>query len=95
MFLIQKLLQEYLKHTCRYLEKQNLLNCLYQLQIFTGDSIRAAMTCIRFYKDNVRTFTELNERVNFLLQAEEHLKQNLEQQQWVEVAAGWYKTFLF
>lgn len=46
------------------------------------------MACIYFYKENTRSFLELVQRVNYLQQAEMHLNQNLEQQQWVEVAPG-------
>lgn len=75
-------------HICRTLEKQNRLHSLYQLQLFIGDCIRAAVTCIKFYKENARSFSELVDRENYLQQAEMHLNQDLEQQQWVEVAAG-------
>lgn len=72
---------------CRTLEMQYKLHSLYQLQLFIGDCVRAAVTSIKFYKENARTFSELIERENYLQQAEMHLNQDLEQQQWVEVAA--------
>lgn len=53
-----------------------------------GDYIRAAMTCIRFYQENVKCFTDLVGNVNFLHRAEGHLKEVLVQDQWVEVASG-------
>ncbi|CAH1163868.1 unnamed protein product [Phaedon cochleariae] len=81
-----ELWKEYLRSICRHLEKQKLLHSLYQLQQFMGDYIRAAMTCIRFYQENADTFKDLVSNTNFLLTAEEHLKQGLEQEQWVEVA---------
>lgn len=65
-----------------------MLHSLYQLQLFLGDYIRAAMTCIRFYQENVKNFSDLLSRVNYLHAAEKHLKQVLEQDQWVEVASG-------
>lgn len=65
-----------------------MLHSLYQLQLFLGDYIRAAMTCIRFYQENAKNFTDLTSKVNFLHSAEKHLKQILEQDQWVEVASG-------
>lgn len=80
--------KEYLRQICRHLEKQNMLNSLYQLQLYMGDYIRAAMTCIRFYQENVSNFTDFATKTNFLHKAEEHLKQVLEQEQWVEVASG-------
>ncbi|RZC39217.1 zinc finger FYVE domain-containing protein 26, partial [Asbolus verrucosus] len=79
--------KDYLKQVCRHLEKQQLLNCLYQLQLYIGDYVRASMTCIRFYQDKVKTFTELSNNVNYLHKGEEHLKQVLEQEQWVEVTS--------
>lgn len=65
-----------------------MLHSLYDLQVCIGDYVRAAMSCIMFYRNNVKTFSELNNRTEQLLKAEEHLKQALEQQQWVEVATG-------
>lgn len=78
--------KDYLKSLCRHLEAQNLINSLYQLQIYIGDYVRAAMTCIRFYQDNAKTFTELCSNTNFLKTTEEHLKQRLEQEQWVDIS---------
>lgn len=52
-----------------------------------GDFVRAAMTCIKFYQDGVRTYSELNSRIHHLHKAQEHLQQELEQEQWV-VATG-------
>lgn len=80
--------KDHLKHTCRYLEQQKLLNCLYQLQLYIGDYVRAAMTCIRFYQENSRRFFDLANNVSHLYRAEEHLKQVLEQEQWIEVTSG-------
>lgn len=65
-----------------------MLHSLYQLQQFMGDFIRAAMTCIRFYQDNAKCFTDLLANVNFLQRAEGHLREVLVQDQWVEVASG-------
>lgn len=62
-----------------------MLNLLYNLQLFVCDYVRAAMTCIRFYKEGATNFTELNDREHLLLSAESHLKQELQQEQWVKV----------
>ncbi|KAL3287111.1 hypothetical protein HHI36_001592 [Cryptolaemus montrouzieri] len=78
--------KNYLRQLCHHLEKQKLLHCLYQLQLFMGDYMRAAMTCIRFYQENTYNFSDLSRKNNFLLKAEEHMKQIHEQEQWVEVA---------
>ncbi|CAH1984730.1 unnamed protein product [Acanthoscelides obtectus] len=79
--------KDYLRHLCRHLEKQNMLHSLYQLQQYMGDYIRAAMTCVRFYQENISTFSDLINNTNFLNKAEEHLKHVIEQEQWIEVAA--------
>ncbi|CAG9863410.1 unnamed protein product [Phyllotreta striolata] len=78
--------KDYLRHICRHLEKHNMLHSLYQLQQFMGDSIRAAMTCIRFYQDNALNFQDLRNNVQYLHKAEEHLNHGVEQEQWVDVA---------
>ncbi|VEN53692.1 unnamed protein product, partial [Callosobruchus maculatus] len=79
--------KDYLRHLCRHLEKQNMLHSLYQLQQYMGDYIRAAMTCVRFYQENISNFSDLMNNMNFLTKAEEHLKHVIEQEQWIEVAA--------
>ena len=65
-----------------------MYNCLYALQQFVGDYVRAAMTCIKFYTINVATFRELAARVEHLTKVRKHLRQALEQKQCVEVDAG-------
>ncbi|KAJ8925266.1 hypothetical protein NQ315_009094 [Exocentrus adspersus] len=79
--------KEYLQNICRHLEKHNMLHSLYQLQQFMGDFVRAAMTCIRFYQDNVKCFSDLLANASFLQKAEEYLRAVLVQDQWVEVAS--------
>ncbi|KAJ8962783.1 hypothetical protein NQ318_001182 [Aromia moschata] len=78
--------KNYLSALCRHLEEQQMLHCLYQLQQFMGDYIRAAMTCIRFYQEHAQNFSDLSNNVKFLHKAEEHLKRVQEQEQWVNVA---------
>ncbi|XP_050296333.1 zinc finger FYVE domain-containing protein 26 homolog [Anthonomus grandis grandis] len=75
--------KEHLRQICCHLEKRNYLNCLYQLQLYMGDYIRAAMTCIRFYEEKAQAFTDLVKNSNFLKQYMEHLAQSKEQEQWV------------
>ncbi|KAK9880596.1 hypothetical protein WA026_011836 [Henosepilachna vigintioctopunctata] len=82
-----ELWKNYLRKLCRHLEKQKLLHCLYQLQLFMGDYARAAMTCILFYEEGANSFSDLARKNHFLLKAEEHLKQMFEEDEWVEVAA--------
>lgn len=80
--------KDYLNNICRHLEKQNLLHSLYQLQQFMCDYVRASMTCIKFYTENAYTFSELFTRVKYLYKSQEHLRQELDQEQWIEVTAG-------
>ncbi|XP_076765550.1 zinc finger FYVE-type containing 26 spastizin [Xylocopa sonorina] len=68
----------YLIYTCHSLEKRQYLNILYHLQLFMKDSVRAAMTCIRFYLNEVRNYTDLNGRTKFLLDAQKHLESELQ-----------------
>nr|XP_022905639.1 zinc finger FYVE domain-containing protein 26 homolog [Onthophagus taurus] len=89
--------KEYIKSLCIYMEKQAMFNSLYQLQQFIGDFVRAALTCIKFYSSDVTSFSELNTRNEFLYKAQEHLKQVLEQEQWVDVTTvktSFYGSFL-
>lgn len=86
--IIKMLFQNHIRHICIYLEKHSMLHSLYQLQQFVGDFVRAAMTCIKFYSYEVTSFEELNNRVEYLINAQEHLKQELEQEQWVDVQSG-------
>ena len=69
--------KKYLVFICRNLEKRRLLNTLYHLQLFMKDYIRAAMTCIRFYKNEASTYTDLCERTHLLLEAQGHLEAEL------------------
>lgn len=55
-----------------------------------GDYIRAAMTCVRFYTENVNNFTDLVNNIHFLAKAEEHLRHGIEQEQWIELAPGMF-----
>ncbi|KOC64689.1 Zinc finger FYVE domain-containing protein 26 [Habropoda laboriosa] len=70
--------KKYLIYVCHSLEKRQYLNILYQLQLFMKDYIRAAMTCIRFYLNEVNNYTELCTRVHFLLDAQKHLESELQ-----------------
>lgn len=81
----------YLKAVCRHLELNSMYNVLYQLQIFICDFVRAAMTCIKFYQENASSFKELLDREEYLQMAQNHLKQELEQEQWVQVTPGTFK----
>ncbi|XP_025020021.1 zinc finger FYVE domain-containing protein 26 isoform X1 [Python bivittatus] len=64
----------YLIAACKHLQKKNYYNILYELQQFMKDQIRAAMTCIRFFTDKAKSYTELKERQKWLLKVKDHLK---------------------
>ncbi|XP_076637977.1 zinc finger FYVE-type containing 26 spastizin [Colletes latitarsis] len=70
--------KKYLICVCHSLERRQYLNILYQLQLFMKDSIRAAMTCIRFYCNEVSNYTDFCIRKNFLLDAQKHLESELQ-----------------
>lgn len=70
--------KDYIMSTCKYLERRRAFNCLYHLQILTGDLIRAAMTCIKFYLDCSGNYTELHAKAHHLANAKNHLQTELE-----------------
>ncbi|XP_034940006.1 uncharacterized protein Sptz [Chelonus insularis] len=69
--------KKYLIFTCHNLEKKQLLNTLYQLQLFMKDYVRAAMTCIRFYVMDASSYADICLRNHFLLNAQKHLEAEL------------------
>jgi zinc finger FYVE domain-containing protein 26 len=73
----------YLIHTCKYLEKKKAFNSLYQMQTNVGDRIRAALTCIDFYCDGVKNYTELHSKASHLNEAKSHLLTELEKVEWM------------
>ncbi|XP_075145264.1 zinc finger FYVE-type containing 26 spastizin [Haematobia irritans] len=74
-----------LLQTCRYLETQNLLNSLYELQILLKDPIRACMTCIKFYSMNCENFQQLNLNAQHLRNARMHLQSELDNAEWEKI----------
>nr|XP_012139168.1 PREDICTED: uncharacterized protein LOC100875153 isoform X2 [Megachile rotundata] len=70
--------KKYLIYVCHSLEKKQYLNILYQLQLFMKDSVRAAMTCIRFYLQEITSYTDLCARTHFLIDAQRHLESELQ-----------------
>ncbi|KAM5175812.1 zinc finger FYVE domain-containing protein 26 isoform 1-T1 [Callospermophilus lateralis] len=64
----------YLIAACQHLQKKNYYNILYELQQFMKDQVRAAMTCIRFFSHKAKSYTELGEKLSWLLKAKDHLK---------------------
>nr|XP_031309771.1 zinc finger FYVE domain-containing protein 26 isoform X1 [Camelus dromedarius]XP_031309772.1 zinc finger FYVE domain-containing protein 26 isoform X1 [Camelus dromedarius] len=70
---------KYLIAACQHLQKKNYYHILYELQQFMKDQVRAAMTCIRFFSHNAKTYTELGEKLSWLLKAKDHLKVYLQE----------------
>ncbi|KAM6171570.1 zinc finger FYVE domain-containing protein 26 isoform 1-T1 [Erethizon dorsatum] len=64
----------YLIAACQHLQKKNFYHILYELQQFMKDQVRAAMTCIRFFSHKAKSYTELGEKLSWLLKAKDHLK---------------------
>ncbi|XP_073823678.1 zinc finger FYVE-type containing 26 spastizin isoform X2 [Musca autumnalis] len=77
--------QPILLQTCRYLETQNLLNSLYELQILLKDPIRAAMTCVKFYSMDCENFQQQNFNAQHLHNARMHLQSELDNAQWEKI----------
>uniref|UniRef100_A0ABM5FA00 Zinc finger FYVE domain-containing protein 26 n=1 Tax=Pogona vitticeps TaxID=103695 RepID=A0ABM5FA00_9SAUR len=79
----------YLIAACKHLQKKNYYHILYELQQFMKDQVRAAMTCIRFFTHNAKSYTELGERQKWLLKVKDHLKIYLQE---VSRSSGRKKT---
>nr|XP_036858515.1 zinc finger FYVE domain-containing protein 26 isoform X2 [Manis javanica] len=74
---IDPTLESWGKHliaACQHLQKKNYYHILYELQQFMKDQVRAAMTCIRFFSHKAKTYTDLGEKLSWLLKAKDHLK---------------------
>uniref|UniRef100_A0A670Z0U2 Zinc finger FYVE domain-containing protein 26 n=1 Tax=Pseudonaja textilis TaxID=8673 RepID=A0A670Z0U2_PSETE len=69
----------YLIAACKHLQKKNYYHILYELQQFMKDQVRAAMTCIRFFTEKAKSYTELKERQKWLLKVKDHLKVYLQE----------------
>lgn len=50
--------------------------------------MRAAITCIKFYQENIKSFSDLARKSKYLRKAEEHINQMHEQDEWIEVTSG-------
>ncbi|XP_061394089.1 zinc finger FYVE domain-containing protein 26 homolog [Musca vetustissima] len=77
--------QPTLLQTCRYLETQNLLNSLYELQILLKDPIRASMTCVKFYTMDCENFQQQLLNAQHLHNARMHLQSELDNAQWEKI----------
>ncbi|XP_031621433.1 zinc finger FYVE domain-containing protein 26 homolog [Contarinia nasturtii] len=79
--------KDYIIQMCLMLEKRKLLNSLYQVQLLLKDTIRASMTCVRFYTMDCVTYQDLRNNIHHLMNAQQHLKSELELCQWEEIKA--------
>lgn len=77
--------KEYIMQTCLMLEKRNFLNSLYQVQLLLKDTVRASMTCVRFYSMGCASYQDLKNNAHHLMAAQKHLKSELELCQWEEI----------
>ncbi|XP_071447606.1 uncharacterized protein [Hetaerina americana] len=71
---------------CRTLERRGMLQVLYKLQVFAGDNVRAAMTCIRFYCRDAASFSQMKQNCVHLRNAQRHMEDELAKDGWVEGA---------
>ncbi|KTG45236.1 hypothetical protein cypCar_00014961 [Cyprinus carpio] len=71
----------YLLSACQLLQRRGHYHSLYQLQQFMMDHVRAAMTCIRFFSHGAQSYLQLGEQQRWLIQAKEHLRTYLQEQQ--------------
>ncbi|XP_058811668.1 zinc finger FYVE domain-containing protein 26 homolog [Topomyia yanbarensis] len=78
--------KNYIIHTCRYLETNRMLNCLYNLQLLLRDPIRASMTCVRFYSMDAKNFIDLEANTFHLKNSVAHLQAELELCNWEEIS---------
>lgn len=60
-----------------------MFNVLYQIQVWMSDHIRAAMTCIHFYRNKASSYSDLVSNLSHLEMALLHLQTALKQ------PAGW------
>lgn len=84
--------KDYIIQICLMLEKRNLLNSLYQVQLLLKDTIRASMTCVRFYAVNCTAYQDLRNNVHHLMNAQQHLISELELCQWEEIKTQTKRT---
>lgn len=78
--------KNYIIQICHTLEKRNNWNSLYQVQLLLKDTVRASMTCVRFYTMKCNTYRELQDNAFHLMNAQRHLKSELELCQWEEIS---------
>ncbi|KAF7710798.1 hypothetical protein HF521_009670 [Silurus meridionalis] len=72
---------KYLMPACQMLQRKGYYHTLYQLQQFMMDHVRAAMTCIYFFKRGAHSYVQLGDQQRWLVRAKEHLRAFLQEQQ--------------
>lgn len=77
--------KNYIIQICHMLEKRNYYNSLYQVQLLLKDTVRASMTCVKFYTMKCSTYQDLRNNAFHLLNAEKHLRSELEMCKWEEI----------
>ncbi|XP_072751238.1 uncharacterized protein Sptz isoform X2 [Anoplolepis gracilipes] len=70
--------KKYLIFVCHFMERKQYWHILYQIQLFMKDCIRASMTCIYFYTNEVNSYLDLYNRVHLLQDAQKHLESELQ-----------------
>uniref|UniRef100_UPI00358E2D5C zinc finger FYVE domain-containing protein 26 n=1 Tax=Myxine glutinosa TaxID=7769 RepID=UPI00358E2D5C len=92
LFELDPLLQSWssiLVASCKHLNRRGLHHSLLHLQRFMKDDIRAAMTCIRFFRRGAISYADLFRRLPHLEEAKTHLKAALsEPQAWPSTVFG-------
>ncbi|KAG8225133.1 hypothetical protein J437_LFUL006157 [Ladona fulva] len=68
---------------CRLLERRGMLHILYTAQVFSEDNVRAAMTCIRFYCNDVSSYSQMRQNCVHLHNAQKHMEDELASVGWV------------
>ncbi|XP_071549436.1 uncharacterized protein Sptz [Panulirus ornatus] len=66
--------------SCRWLERHGWWNCLLTVQEAVGDRMRASMTLLRMYKEDVKSYEELSNRSELITLALTHLQTYLDSQ---------------
>lgn len=64
-------------YACISLDKKHFFHSLYHLQLLMRDHTRAAMSCVRFYTQDARDYTDLCFRSHLLVDAQKHLETEL------------------
>uniref|UniRef100_A0A8C4WVC4 Zinc finger FYVE domain-containing protein 26 n=1 Tax=Eptatretus burgeri TaxID=7764 RepID=A0A8C4WVC4_EPTBU len=95
LFELDPLLQSWsrmLVASCKHLNRRGLHHSLLHIQRFMKDEVRAAMTCIGFFRRGAMSYTDLFRRLPHLEEAKTHLKAALsEPQVWPATLLGQHR----